>query len=155
MRKAIVIDPSNTRRYVTGAVLGGLTRDEVKTMIPRDPTALMLYGRYREELGDTDDAVQSYRDALSVMEISAVARPEAYRRIATLYERRGLDEQAAECYKEGVGERPYNRELRIGLARAYEKLKLPGRALEQYEYLLTLNPEDALAQKKVKELGRK
>lgn len=155
IKKAISMDPSNARKYITAAVLGGLTRDEVRSVIPQNAVSLMLYGRYREEMGDVEGAVQSYSEALSVMKAAGDVGSEVYLRIASLYEKRGLTEQALAHYKDGIKDVPSDRELRVRLARLYEKLDMNERAIEQYEYLLTLNPSDRYAERKIKELSIK
>jgi tetratricopeptide (TPR) repeat protein/O-antigen ligase len=152
MRQAIALDPDNTRKYITALVLSRLTPGEVRSAIPENFGALLLYGTYKEEKGDTEDALNAYRDALSVMKREGAMRPEAYYKITALYEKKGLLDQALFFYEEGVRNNPRDYQLRRLLAGLYEKLGIPYRAREEYEKVLSLHPFDEHAQGRIKAL---
>lgn len=155
MRRAISSDPSNTRRYITALILSGLTAGEIRQIIPENPVSLLLYGRYREETGDADEALAVYLEALSVMKRQGVIRAEVYERITRIYEMGGFLEQALAFYEEGVRNSPSDGSLRLNLARLYERLDIPYRAKEEYEKVLTLHPGNEYAQNRLKEIRKR
>lgn len=154
MKKAISLDPSNTRNYIMSLVLNGLDPDEIRGAIPDSPVSLVLYARYREEIGDADQALRAYLDALSLMKKSGKINPEIYGRIASIYEQKKLLEEAALLLNEGINKNPSDYGLRQALARVYEKLDVP-RAIGEYENMLKLNPADSHAKGRLKELGKR
>lgn len=154
MGEAIALDPHNTRKYLTALVLSRLSPEEIRGVIPENSSALLIYGRYREETGETEEALDTYIEALSVMKREGVMRTEVYHRIAAIYEKKGLSERALAFYEEGVKNSPSDAGLRKNLAKLYEKLDIPHRAKEEYERVLALHPSDEYAQKRLKELGR-
>jgi len=152
-KEAITLDPANTRNYITSLVLSKVPPHELSATIPENPSALLLYGRYREERGDTDGALESYVDALTVMRRAGDIKTEVYHRIAGLYEKKGLLGQAMAYYEEGVKVNPSDYGLRFSLARLYDRLDIPYRAKEEYGKVLILNPFNEYAQRRLKELG--
>jgi O-antigen ligase/tetratricopeptide (TPR) repeat protein len=155
MREAIALDPRNTRKYITALVLSRLPSEKMRNAIPINPSALLIYGRYREDTGDTGEALDAYLEALSVMKREGTIRSEVYHRIAATYERKGLSGQALAFYEEGVKSSPSDADLRMSLARLYEKLDVPGRAIEEYERVLVLRPSDEYAQARLRELRKR
>lgn len=153
MKEAIALDPSNTRKYIASLVLSKVTPDEMRDTIREIPPALLLYGRYREEMEDTEGALESYLDALTVMKREGDIKTEVYHRIAGLYEKKGLLGQAMAYYEEGVKNSPSDYGLRFRLAKLYDRLDIPYRAKEEYEKVLILNPLNEYAQRRLKDLG--
>jgi tetratricopeptide (TPR) repeat protein len=152
MKEAITLDPANTRKYLTSLVLSKVPPHELIDTIPEKPEALFLYGRYCEERGDTEGALESYLEALNVMRRKGDIKTEVYHRIAGIYEREGLLGQAMTYYEEGVQISPSDYGLRFGLAKLYDRLDIPYRAKEEYEKVLILNPLNEYAQKRLREL---
>ncbi len=155
MKEAIAFDPDNTGKYITALALSRLTADEIRGAIPDTPSALLLYGKYREEKGDIQEALDSYLDALAVMKRTGAAGSEAYYRITGIYQKKGELEQALFFCEEGVKNHPSDYGLRSNLAQLYDKLHIFHRAREEYENVLVLNPRDKNAQRRLKELGGK
>ena len=155
MRKAISLDPSNIRGYIAAMVLAGLTPSEARRGIPEISSAVSQYGTYRQQIGDTEDALQSFHDALLLMKKEGNVTSELYYKIAGIYEKRGQMEKAMASYEEGVREMPSDVNLRLALARIYENLKIFQKAKEQYGKILALDPTNTHAQKMVKELEGK
>ncbi len=153
MKVAISLDPANTRKYITSLVLARVSPAELSLAIPGNPAALLLYGRYCEEKGDTEGALESYLEALTVMKRGGEVKSEVYQRITWLYERKGLLGEAVVYCEEGVRVNPSDYGLRFSLAKLYDKLDIPYRAKEEYEKVLILNPLNEYAQRRLKELG--
>lgn len=157
MRKAISLDPStsNIKNCIAAMVINGLPPGETREGIPENPMALMLHGGYKERVGDTEGALQSYLDALSAMKKDGRVKSEVYHKIGGIYEKRGEMEKAVAIYGDGVKELQSDITLRLSLAKTYETLKIHHKAKEQYEKILALNPTNTHAQKRVKELEGK
>ncbi len=153
MSEAIALDPENTRKYIVALVLSKLTGEEIKEVIPRKPTALLLFGNYQEEKGDMDEALDTYLDALSVMKSEGAVKPDAYYKITEIYEKKGLLKEALAFSEEGVKDNPLDYSLRMRLAGLYEKLGVPNRAKEEYKKVLALRPFDEQASGRLKELN--
>ena len=157
MRKAISLDPSAStiRNCIAAMVLNGLSPEETREGIPENTIALMLHGGYKERIGDTEGALQSYLDALSLMKRNGSVKSDLYYKISGIYEKRGQMEKAVAIYEDGIKELKSDINLRLSLAKIYETLKISQRAKEEYEKVLALDPTNTYAQKKVKELGGK
>jgi tetratricopeptide (TPR) repeat protein len=155
MKKAISLDASNTRQFITAMVLSGLDQAEIKSVISENPESLIFYGNYREAVGDREGALESYLDALATMKKRGTVRPDLYRRIAVLYEKRGFIERGIAIYEEGIRELPSNYDLRIGLAGLYEKTNEADKAIAQYKYALELNPSGSYAENRLEKLKEK
>lgn len=154
MRKAIALDPSNTRKYITSMILAGLSAEEMKGVMPGS-SPLVHFGRYREEIGDTEGALEAYIDALLAAKREGVDRTGFYSAVAGIYEKIGMFEEALSFFEEGIRENPDNYGLRFGLARLYDRMNITYRAREEYEKVLTLHPSDEYAQRRLKELAQK
>ncbi|MCL5023988.1 MAG: O-antigen ligase family protein [Nitrospirae bacterium] len=155
MKKAIALDPPHTRKYIVALSLSRVSPEKMRAAIPDDPKALLLYGKYREELGESDEALKIYNDALSVMKRSGAVGTEVYHMIAAIYEKMGQPEQALAAYEEGAKDSPSDSGLRLGIARLCEKLGIPSRAKEEYERVLAGDPMNEYAQRRLKEIRRK
>jgi tetratricopeptide (TPR) repeat protein len=153
MKKAISLDPSHVRTYIAAMVLNGLSPSEARWGIPETSSAVSQYGIYRQQIGDTEDALRSFQDALSLMKKEGKVTSEPYYRIAGIYEKKGEPERALAWYEEAVREIPSDVNLRLSLARIYDMLKISHKAKEQYEKVLALDPANAYAQRRAKELG--
>lgn len=154
MRKAMSLDPSKTRQYVTGLILAGVTPDQVRDVVPDNSLSQLLYGRFREERGELDNALDAYANALSIMKREGIIRTEIYLRIGAIYEKKGMLKEALSVYDEGVRQRPDDPNLRLGLARLYERLQVPYRAIQEYERVLVINPANQYAQQRLKRLRK-
>lgn len=152
MGNAMSLDPSNTRLYLTGLLLSGLSPDQIRDVVPDNSLSQLYYGRFREERGEIDDALDAYMNALSLAKKEGVVMTEVYLRIGEIYEKREMLKEALSIYEEGVGQHPYDYGLRLSLARLYEKFQLPYRAIEEYEKVLTINPASQYAQQRLKRL---
>jgi tetratricopeptide (TPR) repeat protein len=155
MKEAISLDPANTRKYITSLVLSKVAPQELGAAMPENPSALLLYGRYREDRGDAEGALESSLEALAVMKREGRVKGEVYHRIAGLYEKKGQLGQAMAYYQEGIMNDPSDYGLRFSLARLYDRLDIPYRAKEEYEKVLALDPLNGYAQRRLKELGGK
>jgi tetratricopeptide (TPR) repeat protein/O-antigen ligase len=152
MKKAISLDPVNIRTYIAAMVLNGLSPSEAREGIPETSAALAQYGTYRQQIGDTEDALGYFHDALILMKKEGRVTSELYYRIAGIYEKQGQFEKALACYQEGVSEIPSDVNLRLSLARVYENLRLFQKAGEEYERILQLAPSNEYVQRKIREL---
>lgn len=155
MKKAISLDPLNTRQFITAMVLSGLNQNEIRSVIPENPESMTLYGNYREAVDDPRGALESYLGALSSMKSRGATRPDLYQKIARLYEKTGFIYRGVAIYEEGVKEFPSNYDLRIGLAGLYEKTDAPGKAIAQYKQALWLRPSASYVESKLKKLAGK
>jgi tetratricopeptide (TPR) repeat protein len=154
MGKAIALEPADTRKFITAMVLGKLTPAEIREAIPQNATAMSLYGRYREDTGSIDEALDAYLNALSLMKIDGKSSPEIYLRIGFVYEKKESFHQALAFYEEGAAENPANHSLIFSLARLYDRLNMPHKAIGYYERVLLLVPGNLHAQKRLKELNK-
>lgn len=155
MRQAIALDPGNTRNYITALVLSGLPSNETRAVIPEIPEALIIYGRYREDVGDVDGALQAYLDAATAAKQEGINSAAAYSRVAVIYRNRGSDETAIQFFIEAIKASPNDADLRVSLARLYDKLGIVYRAREEYERALLLSPSNPEANRRLKELKEK
>ena len=155
MRKAISLDPStsNIKNSIAAMIINGLSPEETRKGIPENPMALMLHGGYKERVGDTEGALQSYLDALSLIKKNGSVKSDVYYKIAGIYEKRGQMEKAVASYEDGIKELPSDINLRLSLAKIYDTLKIYQKAKEQYEKILTLDPSNKYAEKRLNELG--
>lgn len=152
MGNALSLDPSNTRLYLTGLLLSGLSPDQIRDVVPDNSLSHLYYGRFREERGEFDDALDAYMNALSLAKKEGIVRTEVYLRIGGIYEKKGMLKEALSIYEEGVSLRPDDYGLRLSLARLYEKFQMPYRAIEEYEKALVINPSSQYAQQRLKRL---
>lgn len=152
MGKAMSLDPSNTRLYLTGLLISGFSPDLIKEVIPNNPLSQFHYGRFREERGELDDALDAYMNALSLMKKDGIVMTEVYLRIGGIYEKKGMLKEALSVYDDGIRQRPDDPGLRLSLARLYEKLEITYRAIEEYEKVLVINPASQYAQQRLKRL---
>ncbi len=157
IKKAIELDPSNTRLYLTGLILSGFSPDQIRDVIPENTLAQLQYGRFREERGELDEALDAYTDALSLMkrdlERNGTVMPEVYLRIGGIYEKKDMLKEALSIYEEGVNLKPDDYSLRVSLARTYDRLGIAYRAMDEYRKALVLNPSSRFAQQRLKRLG--
>lgn len=152
MRKAMSLDPSNTRLYLTGLLLSGFSPDLIREVIPDNPLSQLHYGRFREERGELEEAFEAYMNALSLMKRGNIVMTEIYLRIGGIYEKKGMLKEALSVYDDGIRQRPDDPGLRLSLARLYERLDIPHRAIEEYERVLIINPSNHYAQQRLKRL---
>ena len=155
MSEAIALDPDNTRMYIVALVLSKLTQEEIKAAMPENSKALLLYAQYKDELGDTEAALNAYLNAFSVMKRSGRVTADVYHKIIGIYEKRGLLEEALSFCEEGARNNPSDYSLRMRLAGLYEKLNVPYRAKEEYQKVLVMRPFDKDAIVRIKELEKK
>jgi len=152
MSRAIALDPSNTRLYLTGLIVSGFSLEDIRAVIPENSLSLLLYGRFREERGEIDEALDAYMNALSTMKKEGIIMTEVYLRLGGIYEKRGMLKEALSVYKEAITQRPDDYSLRLRLGAIYEKLDIPYRAIEEYEKALVLNPSNRQLQIRLRRL---
>jgi tetratricopeptide (TPR) repeat protein len=124
--------------------------DLIVRTAPRDPVAHFRRGVALDGLGKRDEALEAYRQAVS-LDSSSVA----YR--LRLAERLWQADQYVQAMNEWQGiiaQRPGNVEARLALAAAYVRIGNPTEASREYSRVLQMVPGHAEAQRGLANLGR-
>ncbi len=151
-KRAIGLDPSKTRAMITTMILNGLDDDSIKGAIPDSYQAYLQYALYLTGVGKDDLALQAYTYCLDLMHREGKRDASVYQVFARFLEDRGDVKRALNVWQEGVNLNPDDPGLRFGLARTYDALHLTYRAKKQYQTLLILQPDNAFARKRLREI---
>jgi tetratricopeptide (TPR) repeat protein len=96
-----------------------------------------------------------YEKAMQAETQSAIMDPEAYHRIYHFYAGQDRWKEALQALQSGVESLPTDPELRLSLARTYERQGVIYRAVEEYRKALILSPNNQSARSALERLTGK
>lgn len=103
-----------------------------------DPLILFCIGLCHEKLGHDQDAIDAFQ---AVLRVCPTMR-NAHERLAAVFLKQGLYQQACEHYEQLVSLDPQRMSDRLSLANLYLKVGQPQAAAEHYEVAISLDPEN-------------
>ncbi|MFO1311365.1 MAG: tetratricopeptide repeat protein [Burkholderiales bacterium] len=131
-----------------------LTSKVVERGAHADPKAELAAGNAQLSAGQIEEAIASYRRALS----TATVLPEARFNLGVALQSRQQFEEAAECFRSVIGLAPRYAPAYLNLGNALRELGRPGEALDAYRNAAQCDPRSATAQvnlgNALKESGR-
>jgi O-antigen ligase len=130
-----------------------VTRDELQQILPRSVEAWLHLGRYSELHGAGEDAGYFFSGALGLLSESGEANPQWFRRIIHYYQRQKLDDGVLAVTRQAVELIPDFPEFHLILGDYYVKDGITYRAKEEYEQVLILDPGNAAARKRLRQMG--
>jgi tetratricopeptide (TPR) repeat protein len=105
---------------------------------PHDPWVYLGIGMIADRRGDWPAASRAYERAHAL----AGDADDLYYRLGHRYFARGLPEQAAAVWEDGLHLDPDNAEMHLWVARAYAKTRQPDRAIRHYAEAVRLQPNN-------------
>lgn len=149
MRQAITLDPelleSNMDRF-----LDLFSEDEIAQLLPDRVAPYQYFGRYLAERNNFSAAETVYLKSLSFIENESDHRiPGYFLRVAHFLIRQKKYEDALPVLKDGSSRFPDDVKLRLKMAFCYEHLGITYRAEEEYKKILTIDPGNKTALKKL------
>ncbi len=115
----------------------------VKLAPTPNPDWLITLGQTYRGLGKTDEADESFSNAIAILQQQCEKQPKNWMarfQLGQAYEKSGNDRLAAEAYAESVNIEPNNGNIRYKLATVYTGLHQHEKAREQLEEAIKLEP---------------
>lgn len=151
-KKAISMEPAKTKEYITEMVLSGFTDGEIRSVLPERTDSYLIFANYLEQTGNGKMASDVYATVLSYAVSSKERSAGSFHAVYNFYMRKQFFAGAASVMEKAAVFFPRDSGVRLRLAQAYEKEDLKDKALEQYHVVLEIDPKNAQAQNKVREL---
>lgn len=152
MKEAILLEPGKTREYITLMVLSGFSDEEILKLLPEKVQPHLIFAGYLSKTGRDDLAENVYLRALNYIKNEDKIQPSIFKDIYRYYVKRGKYEDAIEIVKKGLVLIPDDEGLMMNLAYLYEKLDKNAIAAEQYKKVLSVNPQNKEAKKRLENL---
>jgi O-antigen ligase/Tfp pilus assembly protein PilF len=151
-KSAISLGPSKTGEAIAAMVLAGLGDEEIRRALPEETVPFIIFANYLEKTGKDEMAADAYMTALSSAGTDQQTSPASFHTAYHYFMRKQLFNNASSVMKKAAELFPRDPLVRLRLAEAYEKEQLKDKALEQYHMVIKIDPKNAKAGKKIKEL---
>jgi len=142
LKIAIAMEPAETKTYFAIAMGHGLKSKELVTLLPDRVEAHQAYGDILMELGNTEEALATYKNSLHYVGNEAKITPWLFSKVFWALLKHKKTEDALAVSLKGSALLPKDSHLRTMSGLAYQELGIYYRAREEYEQALLLNPED-------------
>jgi len=151
-RTALFLEPEKIRDYTAFLVLEGLSDTEILSIIPENADSLITFAEYLDATGSQEKALSAYEGAAVMLRRDRPESPGIYWRISQFASRKSRITEALEVLQL-AGERfPKDIRIRLTMAGYYEKLGNKDQAAAAYRKILSLDPENKTAKKRIKEI---
>lgn len=151
-RKAVALEPANTRSHISQLVLLGYSDAEIGQALPDQAEAHILFADYLEKTGKGSMAADAYRTAVSLETGGKEPRPSVFIHVHDFFARTGMNQEALRIMEKAVLLVPDSAEARLRYAGALEKAERRVEAIAEYEAALRLDPKNAAAKRRLEEL---
>jgi len=151
-KKAIQLEPKNTKLYIALMTLYGFTNKEIKKALPEKGLPYLQFGEYLEHIGEDTMAEEVFLSALIFFNSEHDPKPNYFFRIYKFYIKRGKYEDALNVMKEAEKMMPKNLNIKLTLASIYEKIGITFKALQIYKEILLIYPNNKEAQSAIQRL---
>ena len=149
-RTALSLEPEKVRDYTAFLVLEGLSDTEILSIIPDSAESHITFAEYLEATDSQEKALSVYEGSVALLRR---ARPESlgiYWRISQFASRRSRFAEALGILQLAEERFPKDLGTRLAIADYYEKLGLNDEAVAAYRKILSLDPENTTAKKRMR-----
>lgn len=153
IKKAMKLAPQKTREFIASLVLYGLDNEEIRGLLPSKVESHLLFADYLSETGHDDLAKEEYLSALGYLENEREIKPSYFFHVYRYLEKRGMADDALTIMRKAVEVLPDDVGVRLAAGDAYERAGIRYRAVEEYEHALLIDPGNARARRKLRDLG--
>ncbi len=152
-RTALALEPEKVRDYTTLLVLEGLSDQDILSIIPEDAGSRITFAEYLDATGSQEKALAAYETARDLLRRTRPESPGMYWRIAQFASRKSRFAEALEVMQRAEELFPQDINIRMAVAGYYEKLGFSDQASAAYRKVLSLDPENRTAKKRLTELA--
>ncbi len=154
VRRAISLEPRNTRDYITMMVLYRLDDAGIRNAVPDLAEPRLLLAEYLSGTGNDTMADVEYRNALDCARRGKTPGPSFFESIYRYYDGRGMRDAALAVMSTAAEMLPEDEGILLAAGDAYEKAGITYRAAEEYRKALVIDPKSGIARKKLGLLGQ-
>ena len=151
-RNALSLEPQKIREYTASLTLEGLSDADISVIIPETAESYIVFAEYLEATGSREKALSAYEKAAVQLRRELPESPGIYWRISQFAAKRSRVEEALSVLQ-SAGERfPKDTAIMLAMAGYYEKSGLSEQAAAAYRKVLSLDPENRRAKKRLREI---
>lgn len=153
IRKAIALEPQETKKYITFLILYGLDDKDIRNSLPDRVEPHLSFADYLSETGRAGLAKEEYLTALDYVGNESKIRPQYFLHVYRYFVKKGMTDDAVSVMRKAVDALPANLSIRLTAGEAYEKAGIRYKAIEEYKHALMIDPGNARARKRLRDLG--
>jgi O-antigen ligase/tetratricopeptide (TPR) repeat protein len=155
MKKAISLRPEKTRDSITAMILHGLTDEEIMISLPERVEPYLFFADYLDKTGNGELAEVAYLKALEFIKNEEAINPSYFYKIYRYFDQKGLHSDTLKVMQKGIEIFPDDPNMRLTAAGVYERAGMTHEAIEEYEKVLLINPNNERARKRLDEIRNK
>ncbi|MEJ2697008.1 MAG: O-antigen ligase family protein [Candidatus Sulfobium sp.] len=153
IKKAIALEPQDTGEYITFLILYGLDDKDIRGSLPERVAPHLSFADYLSQTGRDDLAKKEYLLALGYAGNERELRPSYFFHVYRYFVKKNMPDEAVMVMRKAVDALPEDVNIRLAAGEAYERAGIRYRAMEEYKHALLIDPGNARAKKKLRELG--
>ncbi|MBM4128652.1 MAG: tetratricopeptide repeat protein [Nitrospira sp.] len=129
--------------------------EEIMSTLPERVEPHLFFADYLRKIGKEEMAGGIYLNALEYIINEPAPKPFYFHEVYRFFEHRGLHGEALKVMQKAVEFFPEDLNIRLLTAAAYEKVNMMQKAVEEYEKVLGIDPNNERAKKRLKEIREK
>jgi len=153
MQDLLNLDPFHSRSYIDLMAEWGLTTAEIITAVPLRTIPCMALAEFHQTHEDHALAADTYLRSLGYLHKENEVPAKPFLKAAAYFITQAQLDQAQNILLKGIEHLPDNPNIRLRLARLYERQSINYRAIEEYTQILIIDPKNKFARKKLKQLS--
>lgn len=155
IKKAVSIDPARTKEYITLMVVNNINNKDMTAAIPELVQPHLDFADYLSKTGYDDLAIDEYRKAFDFINIGKEVSPSCFFQASQYFISKKMYDDAVAVMRKGVESLPDNTGIRLAFGDIYEKMGMAHKAVESYEKVLMIEPNNKDARRKIDEIRKK
>jgi tetratricopeptide (TPR) repeat protein len=152
MASVFAQDPARASNDIAFLVDSGFADDDIRRNLPDRIWPFLAFAAYMDQKGDHNQAAALYRQALTYIKNEEHLRPDYFYRVSGFFSKQKRYAEGLDVILQAIKIFPADAGLRLRAGNLYRDMGLTHRALEQYQQVLTIAPENSQARKHIAEL---
>ncbi len=144
--------PQLAPRFFPQMLIFPFSREEIEAIFPEKVNIWIQYGKFKEELGQMDEAEYYRRRALDFIDKEESAKPGYFLQLYWFYQRQKQTDKAIAVLRHGIELLPDYGPFHLYLGDYYKQQNIPYRAKEEYEQARILDPTNESILKRLETL---
>jgi len=144
--------PHLAPRFFPQLLISPFSREEIEAIFPKKVDIWIQFGKFKEDLGQMEEAEYYRRHALDFIDREESVKPEYFLQLYSFYQKQNQTDKAIAVLRQGIERLPDYAPFHLYLGDYYKQQNIPYRAKEEYEQARILEPANESILKRLQAL---
>jgi O-antigen ligase/tetratricopeptide (TPR) repeat protein len=152
LRQGLSQFPQLAPKFFSQLQISQFSRKEIETILPKKVDIWIQYGKFKEDIGQMEEAEYYRSHALDFIDTEESVKPEYFLQLYSFYQQQKRIDEALAVLRQGIERLPDYAPFHLYLGDYYMQQNIPYRAKEEYEQARILEPTNESTLKRLQSL---